>query len=123
MATRTAPREPAGPTTERTSQYARGWLVAAVLTATGWITVAVLQTPWLPLVALVALLGGYGALLVLQRSNRHADGHRQALIGAVAAAGMVLMLVGMGHHPGIGLGALAVLTASSPAVLRWVADG
>jgi hypothetical protein len=123
MTTRTAPSEPAGPSTERISRYASGWLVAAALTATGWMTVAVLQTPWLPLAALVALLGGYSGLLVRQRSNRHADRYRQYLIGAITAAGLVLMLVGMGHHPGIGLGMLAVLTASSPTVLKWVADG
>jgi hypothetical protein len=105
------------------SRYARGWIVTSVLAATGWGAIAVLQSRPLPLLALVTMLGGYAGLLAAHGSPLSPTGLRRYAAGALSAAGVVLVLAGMRHHPGVALGMTAVLGASSPHLLRWVADG
>lgn len=123
VATRTrtdsSPESEAAPT----SPYERGWTVAAVLAATAWIAVGVLESRPLPLLALVTMLGAYGGVLAVRASLLSPVGRRQYAAGAAAAAGVVLVLAGMRQHPAAGLAVLGVLAASSPHLLRWVADG
>lgn len=97
--------------------------MVAVLAATGWLAVGVVQSRPLPLVALVTMLGGYGGILAVRASLRSPAGRRQYAAGAACAAGVVLVLAGMRQHPAAALTVTALVGATSPHVLRWVADG
>jgi molybdopterin biosynthesis enzyme len=103
------------------SRYERAWATVALCGASVWIVVAVLQTPRLPLLGLVVGLGAAGGMLVTRASISTPGGRSQYVRGALAAGGLVLVAVGMGHHLTLGLAGAACLAVTSPAVLRWVA--
>jgi hypothetical protein len=121
MAARTAPHPRPTSLLGSDSTYARVWTVAAVLSAGVWTAIAVLQTPRLPLFCLAAALGAVGGTLFVRAPVRSAKGRQQYVVGAAAVAGLVLVIVGMGHHLTAALTVVALLGGSSPAVLRWLA--
>ncbi len=123
MATRDSTGQPSGTASAAGSRYRRGWVVASVLSATAWIVIAVSQSRPLPLLGLVTMLGAYGGLLAARTSLLGTTGARHYAAGAATAAGLVLVLAGMRYHPAAALGLSAVLGASSPPLLHWVAEG
>jgi glutamate 5-kinase len=121
MATRIAPHPRPTSSLGSDSRYARIWTTAAVATAGVWTVIAVLQSPRLPLFCLAAAVGAIGGTVFVKAPARSTKGRKQYVVGAAAVAGLVLVAVGMGHHITAGLTVLALLGASSPAVLRWLA--
>jgi len=121
MAIGTAPHAPAPSGADIGSRYTRTWTWATILAAAGWIAVAVLQTPRLPLLALAVGLGVVGGIVFLRAPAATPEGRRQYLAGACAVAGLVLVTVGIGHHLEAGLLTIALLAGSAPSVIRWVA--
>jgi hypothetical protein len=120
MAIGIAPYRPASSRMGAASGYARVWRRVAVLAAVGWIVVAVLQTPRLPLLALAIGLGAVGGVLFLHASLRSRTGRRQYVAGAGRVAGVVLATVGIGHHLEAGLVTAVLLAGSAPRILSWV---
>jgi hypothetical protein len=123
VGTRTSTDQVKGSTSAAPSRYERGWTTVTILAATGWIALGVSQSRLLPLLGLVAMLGAYAGVLTTRASVLTTRGRAQYVAGAASAAALVLVLVGMRHHPAAGLAMTAVLGAASPHLLRWVADG
>jgi len=111
------------PTTrpQATSRYEQVWTTIVLLAASGWIAVAVLQSPRLPLLCVAMGLGFVGGILFARAPMSTPRGRRQYLAGALSITGLVLVTVGIGHHVALGLAFIAVLACSSPSVIRWVA--
>jgi hypothetical protein len=121
MATRTASRQRPKAALDATSRYDRWWNTAVLAAVAGWIVVAALQSPRLPLLCMVAGLGAVGGLLFVRAPASSAKGRRQYAVGASCAAALVLVIVGIGHHPETGLTSVVLLTGFSPRVIRWIA--
>jgi hypothetical protein len=103
------------------SRYEHIWSTAIVLAALAWMSLAVLQTPRLPLLCVAAGLGVVGGTLFVRAPAGTAGGRRQYAAGAVGVAGLALVTVGIGHHLAVGLATVALLAGSSPTVIRWIA--
>jgi hypothetical protein len=103
------------------SRYDRGWTTAALGAAAVFGAMAVLQSPRLPLLCLVIPLAAIGGILFLRQPLSTAPGRREYGAGVLRVAGLVLVAVGVGHHVEAGLALLAVLVATAPFVLRWIA--
>ncbi|MDX6372861.1 MAG: hypothetical protein QOD98_1849 [Nocardioidaceae bacterium] len=121
MDTRIAPRQRprSGPGTA--SRYTRWWTTAALVAAAVWITVAILQSPLVPLLGMAAGLGAVGGVVCVRAPASSAKGRRQYAAGALGIAGLVLVTVGVGHHPAAGLTVVVLLACSSPPLIRWIA--
>jgi hypothetical protein len=103
------------------SRYERVWTTVALLAASVWVAVAILQTPRLPLLVLAGALGAIGGMLFVQAPASTPRGRQQYVAGASAVAVLVLVTVGIGHHLALGLATVAVMAGSSPSVVRWLA--
>jgi hypothetical protein len=121
MPTRIAPRGHSRPAFDFDSRYDRCWTALALVAALAWIAIAILQSPWVPLSGMTAGLGGVGGALFVRAPASRAEGMRQYAAGASVVAAAVLVIIGVGHHPMAGLTVVALLTASSPRLLRWIA--
>ena len=121
MATRTAPRQRAKASIGGTSRYDRWWATAALTVASVWIAIAVLQSPWLPLLGMAAGLGAVGGVIFVRAPASSAKARREYAAGALGVAGVVLVTVGVGHHPEAGLTVVVLLAGSSPPLIRWIA--
>jgi hypothetical protein len=121
MSTGIAHRRPAASSTGSESRYERAWTTVALIAAAVWIAVAVLQTPRLPLLGVAIGVGAIGGTLFVKARVSSPRGRRQYLNGALLVAGLVLVIVGFGHHLEAGLVTVALLLGSSPSVLRWIA--
>jgi hypothetical protein len=119
MSTGIAHRRPA--TSSTGSWYERAWTTVALIAAAVWIVIAVLQTPRLPLLGVAIGVGAIGATVFVKEGVSSPRGRRQYLNGALLVAGLVLVVVGVGHHLEAGLVTVALLLGSSPSVLRWIA--
>ena len=109
------------PSLRSASRYERIWSTVVLLAALAWMSVAVLQTPRLPLLCVAAGLGVVGGLLFVRAPAGTATGRRQYAAGALGVAGLALVTVGIGHHLAVGLATVALLAGSSPSVIRWIA--
>ena len=85
-----------------------------------WATIAVVQSPPLPLLLLVTALGCCGGLLVITARWPASPAPSRFVAGVLLTAVCVLVIVGIGHHVEVGLATVAVLTATSPSALRWI---
>ena len=121
MATRTSPDSGPRHLLVTGSRYQRAWVCAVGLAAAAWTLTAMLQTPWLPLLLLTAMNAGWGGLLVAFASGSRAGALRRCAAGTLTVAGTVLVLAGFRHHIELAGATVAVLTASSPHVIRWIA--
>ena len=121
MATRTATRPRAKASVTASAPYDRWWRTAALTAASVWIAIAVLQSPWLPLLGMAAGLGAVGGVIFVRAPASSAKAKRQYGAGALSVAALVLVTVGVGHHPLAGLTVVALLAGSSPPVIRWIA--
>jgi hypothetical protein len=121
MATRIAARWHRPTPVRPGSPPERLWAAMALVAAAAWIAVAVLQTPRLPLLGLVAGPSILGGILCVHAPASPANARQRFVRGALGTAGLVLVTVGIGHHLELGLATIAFLVASSPTVLRWVA--
>jgi hypothetical protein len=84
-------------------------------------SVAVLQTPRLPLLCIAAGVGAVGGTLFVRAPAATVAGRRQYAAGALGVVGLALVTVGIGHHLSVGLATVALLAGSSPWVIRWIA--
>ena len=121
MSAELAPHEPPEAETAGRSRYERAWTAVAVCCASVLIAVALVQTPPLPLVGLAVGLGAAGGVLLTRTSISTGQGRLEYVRGSLAVAGLVIVVVGMGHHLELGLAIVAGLAVTSPPVLRWVA--
>jgi hypothetical protein len=121
MAIGIAPYRPATRPKDAGNRYSRIWGTAALLAAAGWVSIALLQTPRLPLLTLAVGLGAVGGVLFLRVPTRTRTGRSRYLAGAGLVAGVVLVTVGVGHHLEAGLATIVLVAGSAPPVLRWVA--
>ncbi len=103
------------------SRYAQMWTAAILVAAAVWIVIAILQSPRMPLLGMVAGLGGLGGIPFVRAPGWSAEARRQYAVGALIVAVVVLVIIGIGHHPEAGLTVVAVLACSSPHVIRWIA--
>jgi hypothetical protein len=103
------------------SRYDRIWTITALVAAAALISIAVLQSPRLPLLTLAFALGSIGGILFVKAPASSPAGRRQYVGGALGIAGLVLVTVGVGHHVELGLTVVAVLACTSPSVVRWIA--
>lgn len=102
------------------SRVDRAWTAVAGTASAVFVVLAILQSPPLPLLSLVLALASIGGVPFVQSPIGSAQGRREYAAGAAASAGLVLVAVGIGHHPTLGLTIVAVLLASSPWTLRWI---
>jgi hypothetical protein len=120
MATGTLHRRPPSGSAAAPSLHAVIWRRAVACLAVVWIVVAVAQTPRWPLLCLVGAVASFGGTAFVRAPLRTPRGRRQYAWGAVRVAAGVVVVVGIGHHLGVGLGLLALVALSSPAVAEWV---
>jgi len=92
-------------------------LVAAAV----WMSIAILQTPRVPLLCIAVGLGAIGGILFVRAPASTSKGKQQYVAGALGVAGLVIVTVGIGHHLVAGLTTVALLAVSSPSVIRWIA--
>jgi hypothetical protein len=123
MASRAAPHAARSPIWGSDSRYARTWTTTALVAASAWIAIAVLQSPRLPLLGITVGLGAMGGILFVRAPASTVRGRRQYVSGVLASAGAVLVTVGVGHHLLAGMMVAALLACSSPSVLRWLSGG
>ncbi|HCB05476.1 MAG TPA: hypothetical protein PLZ93_08840 [Nocardioides sp.] len=91
------------------------------LTAAGvFATLAILESPRLPLAGLVVGLGGLGGVVCVRAPARTPLARRQFVRGALVVAGTVLVVIGVGHHLNLGLAVVGLLASCSPWTLRWI---
>lgn len=119
MVPRVGSRPEARRRSARQSTLERAWWTAAGAMGAVFALLAILQSPTPPLLALVAGLTAGGGLLV-RAAPATARGRRPYVPAVASVAGVVLVVVGVGHHPSAGLAAAAVLLAVSPWTLRWI---
>jgi hypothetical protein len=103
------------------SRYERMWNAVALLAAGVWMSIAILQTPRLPLLCIALGLGAIGGMLFVRSPASTSTGKQQYLAGALIVAGLVVVTVGIGHHVIAGLTTVGLLAGSSPSVIRWIA--
>ena len=120
MTTRFAPQQRRKPRFGFDTRYDHIWAEAVLIVAVVFGAIAVLQSSWLPLLGLTALLGAYGGIFFVRAPGSSAAGRRQYVTGALAVAGVVLVLVGVRYHIEAGLTVVTVLIGSSPHVIRWI---
>jgi hypothetical protein len=92
-----------------------------LLTCAGLGGSALVQSPLRPLLALVVVMAGWAALVCAWLPLFGPRTPRRVSAAALAGGCGVLVLVGVGHHPAIGMAGLGVLAGASPWTLRWVA--
>lgn len=105
------------------SRYGKLWIMTACLAAAAWSVVAITQSPLVPLSLLVLSLSLCGGMLAVQAPRRSAFTKYPLLRGAVCASTAVLVTVGIGHHFVAGLVTVAMLAATSPALVRRIGGG
>jgi hypothetical protein len=113
--------QPVLPRLGSASRYERVWATVVLVAALAWMSVAVLQTPRLPLLGIAAGVGAVGGTLFVRAPAATAVGRRQYGAGALGVAGLALVTVGIGHHLAVGLATVALLAGWSPWVIRWIA--
>ena len=97
------------------------WTASVLVAAAVWILIAILQSPRLPLLVIVAGLGAVGGVLFVRAPASSPEARRQYVTGALIVAVVVLAIIGIGHHPDAGLTVIALLACSSPHLIRWIA--
>lgn len=102
------------------SRFDRAWTTVAVTASAVFVVLAILQSTPLPLLSLVLALSGVGGVPFVQSPIRSAQGRKEYVEGAAASACLVLVVVGIGHHPTLGLTTTAVLLGLSPWTLRRI---
>ena len=65
--------------------------------------------------------GAYGGVLFVREPISTRRGRRQYVTGALAVAGLVLVLIGFRQHFLVGLTVFSLLAGSSPSLIRWIA--
>jgi hypothetical protein len=119
MATRTAPRLRRSPDLASDSRHRSIWALTVLAASAAWIGVALLQTPWLPLVEITAANAAWGGIVFIRAPASTVQARWEYAGGVVRIAVLVLALIGLGHHIGWGLMTFVVLALSSPSVTRW----
>ena len=123
MVTREAPPQPRSRPTSGWQRYRTAWTAVAVVAATGFVASAVLQSPPVPLLGLVAGPAVLGGVMSVTTQRWRSPAPRFFVEAALAVAAGVLVLVGIGHHVTGGLALVGVLGATSPWTLRWIVGG
>jgi len=120
MAGQAAPRRGSQTSLGPDARYERIWAGFAVSAAAVWIAIAVLRTPWAPMLALTVMLAAFGGTFFVRSPVSTTKGRREYAAGAAIVASVVLVLVGMRQDLDAGLAVIAILIASCPYVIRWV---
>lgn len=121
MSARTSDQKPAAPSLDFERRYHRIWTAAASLAVAVWAVVALVQSPTLPLLGLSGALGALGGVLFVRAPASTPRARHEYVAGALAVAGLVLVVVGIGHHLETGLAIAALVVVSSPSLMRWIA--
>jgi len=98
-------------------------MAAAVVAAGLFGSLAVLESPVLPLLGLVIGLGAVGGVVFVKVPAPSALARQQYVRGSLLVAGTVLVTIGIGHHPADGLAVVGLQASCSPWTLRWITEG
>jgi len=117
MADQAAPRRRPRASLGHSSRYGHIWAGVAMSAAAVWVAIAVLRTPWAPMLELTVMLATFGGIFFVRSPVPAAEARREYGAGVAIVAGVVLVLVGMRQDLDAGLAVVAILAASCPSVI------
>jgi hypothetical protein len=120
MVTRIALSAPPTIARRTRSGYQTAWTMAAHLATAVFATIAMLQSPRLPLLALTVGLAALGGLVFARLASTAHWAWPEYREGAIRVGVTVLVIVGAGHQLTAALATAAVLAGSAPQTLRWI---